>query len=52
MTTKIFELIPKSGKGARWYMLADQLFKGPLVKAFSKDGFETIVNLNLYDIVK
>jgi len=47
---KTYTLIPKSGKGACWLMNADQLFTGRLVKVHDKEGFETIVNLDLYDI--
>lgn len=49
---KTYTLIPKNGKGARWLMNADQLFAGRLVKAYSKDGFETIVDLDNYEICR
>ena len=49
---KKYELIPKNGEGAKWYMNADQLFVGNHVKAYSKDGFETVVDIRNYHIVR
>lgn len=46
-----FMLIPKNGKGARWYVKREDLHNGRLVKVTSKDGFETIVDLDNYIIV-
>lgn len=47
-----YTLRPKNGKGANWYMNADQLFAGNYVKVYSKDGFETIVDIRNYDIIR
>lgn len=49
---KEYTLKPKSGKGATWYMNADQLFVGNYVKAHSRDGFETVLDIRNYDIIK
>lgn len=49
---KQYSLRPKNGKGANWYMDADQLFIGNYVKAYSKDGFETIVDIRNYDVIR
>lgn len=49
---KKYELIPKNGKGGKWYMNADQLFAGNIVKAYAKDGFETVVDIRNYLIVR
>lgn len=49
---KQYTLRPKNGKGANWYMNADQLFTGNYVKAYSKDGFETIVDIRNYDVIR
>ena len=48
----MYELRKKNGKGATWYMKADQLFNGDCVTVFSKDGFETIVNIRDYNIYR
>lgn len=47
-----YTLKPKNGKGAIWYMNANQLFVGNYVKAYSKDGFEAIVDIRNYDVVR
>ena len=49
---KKYQLIPKNGKGAKWFMNANQLFTGNFVKAYSKDGYETLVDIRNYYIVK
>ena len=49
---KQYTLRPKNGKGTTWLMDADQLFVGNYVKVHSKDGFETIVDLRTYDVIK
>lgn len=48
---KKFMLIPKNGKGTRWYVKREDLHNGHLVKVTSKDGFETVVDLDNYIIV-
>ena len=46
---KTYRLIPKNGKGCCWY--THQIFSADgLVKAFSKDGFKTIVQIENYRI--
>ena len=47
-----YQLIPKNGKGVKWFMGSDQLFSGNYVKAFSSDGFETVVDIRNYYIIK
>lgn len=49
---KKYQLIPKNGIGAKWFMNADQLFVGNYVKAYADDGFETVVDIRNYIIVK
>ena len=49
---KKYELVPKNNKGAKWFMNADQLFVGSYVKVYAKDGFETVVDIRNYRIVK
>lgn len=43
-----YRLIPKSGKGAVWYTNS---IAGKYVLAFSEDGWKTVVDIDLYDIV-
>ena len=45
---KLYRLIPKNGHGCEWY--TRDIYEKPWVKAFSKDGFETIVEIEKYRI--
>ena len=47
-----YMLKPKSNKGATWYMNKDQLHVGNYVKVYSKDGFETVVDIRNYNIYR
>lgn len=47
-----FILIPKNGKGSKWFMNADQMSAGDYVKVFAQDGFETVVDIRNYTIIK
>lgn len=49
---KKYKLIPKNGKGAEWFINASELFAGNYVKAYSPDGFETVVDIRNYKIIK
>lgn len=47
-----YRLVPKTNKGTTWYMNANQLFAGNYVKVFSKDGFETVVDIRNYNVCR
>lgn len=49
---KEFKLVPKNGKGCVWYTSRENIFKAGLIKAIDNEGFETLINLNDYYIVK
>lgn len=49
---KHYTLRPKNGKGATWYMSAEQLFAGNYVEAYSKDGFKTLIDIREYDVIR
>ena len=49
---KQYTLKPKNGKGATWYMSADQINSKDYVKVTDKDGFETTVDIRNYDVFK
>lgn len=49
---KEYMLVPKSGKGAVWYTSKSEIFKNGIIKAVSKDGFETVLNIKNYVIAK
>lgn len=48
----MYKLVPKNGNGAIWYVNKSEIFKTGLVKAMSKDGFETLVRIENYNIVR
>ena len=48
----VYRLVPKTNKGTRWYMNKSELFAGNYVKVFSKDGFETVVDIRNYNVCK
>jgi hypothetical protein len=48
----MYTLKPKNGKGATWYIEKSQLFAGNYVKAYSKDGFETVIDIRDYNVIK
>lgn len=45
-----FLMVPKSGKGCSWY--CDQPFGSRYVRGYSKDGFETLLEVRKYRIVR
>ena len=49
---KEYTLIPKNGNGCKWYMKKSQLFNGNYVTVNDHNGFETIVDIRNYNIVK
>lgn len=49
---KEYTLIPKNGKGCRWFTSRENIFKTGLIKAVDENGFETLVYIENYNIVK
>lgn len=49
---KVYMLVPKKTTGCRWYINEDEIFTGNYVKVFSKDGFETVVDIRNYNVHK
>lgn len=45
-----FKLVPKNGKGCEWY--CNQPFGSRYVRGYSLDGFETIIEVKKYRIVR
>lgn len=49
---KEYMLIPKNGKGCVWYTSKENIFKTGLIKAVDSEDFETLVDIDNYDVVK
>lgn len=47
-----YTLVPKSGNGCKWHMNKSELFAGNYVKVFSKDGFESVVDIRNYNVCR
>lgn len=45
-----FRLVPKSGCGCVWFCFASDIWSGRYVSVFSSDGFESVVDINDYDV--
>lgn len=45
-----YVLVPINGKGCKWY--TNEIKATGYIKAVSKDGYETIVNIELYKVIK
>lgn len=50
--TKDFILIPKKNNGCIWFTSRENIFKTGLIEAVDSEGFETLVDINNYFIVK